>query len=271
MMTYDLFVNTILKLQSCYRVAKILEKELVSKLDLYAKPHVGIAIGVALWAYTGFRQHTLSYPDMIYIERRLAAFLQNAPSSELEVLYKLLDLMPPRRGLEINTVATRCMIDLRTLLDIVNAMNVISESLHYIQGGARIEEPIRRDKRLCMSDSSLLPPAHANAQTYLELCIKALLEDERIARDPLMNNIVEVIADKVSRGDRNPDDFAAAALIMLIIARKMRDAVVCAEPCVNIEAYARRIYNDLASLGADAQRSEIYDLYNQLLMRSALM
>jgi len=271
MLNYEDFMNTILKLQNCLKISRVLEKELVSKIDLVARPRAGIAIGVAMWACTSFKNGMLGYSEMLYVQRRLILFISSMDKNELAVIRNLQELLPQRFGLDIHTIASRCFIDHNALISVFQTINFLKESYEYALQGAKPDEPLRKDRRLCMNQPEMLPPARPNADIYMDLIIKAMLSDEDVARDPVLNDIAEVINDRFIKGSMNECDMAAAALIAIIMSRKLRDRVVCAEPCVNIEAYARRLYNDLTALGADPEKSEIYELYLQLLSRASLI
>ena len=271
MINYEEFIDTVLKLQNCLRISRVLTRELVSKIDLIAKPRAGIAIGVSLWACSAFKNGTLSYSDMLYIQKRLITFISSMDQSELRVLENLQELLPHKFGLNINTISTRCFIDYHSLMAVFQAINFLKESYEYAVQGAKPDEPLRKDKKLCMNNPEMLPPARPNADVYMELIVRALINDEDVAKDPVLNDIAEVINDRFIKGSMTECDMAAAALIAIMISRRLSDRVVCAEPCINVEAYARRLYNDLTSLGADPERSEIYELYLQLLSRASLM
>jgi len=243
----------------------------INKIDLVAKPKAGIAIGVSLWACTSFKNGMLSYSDILYVQRRLISFVSSMDRSEQKVLERISELLPHRFGLDIHTVATRCFIDHGMLITIFQALNFLKECYDYALQGAKPEEPIRKDRKLCMNQPELLPPAKPNADVYMDLIVKALLSDDDVSKDPVLNDIAEVINDKFVKGSMSDYDMAAAALIAIMVSRRLRDRVVCAEPCVNIEAYARKLYNDLTALGADPEKSEIYELYLQLLTRASLM
>ncbi|NPA96117.1 MAG: hypothetical protein GXO32_00770 [Crenarchaeota archaeon] len=271
MLNYENFMNTILKLQNCLKISRVLDRELVSKIDMIARPRAGIAIGVAMWACSAFKNRTLGYSDILYVQRRLILFLSSMDKNELNVVRNLLELLPQKFGLDIHTVASRCFIDHNALMWVFQTINFLKESYEYAMQGAKPEEPLRKDRRLCMNQPEMLPPARPNSDVYMDLIVKALINDEDVSRDPVLNDIAEVINDRFVKGTMNECDMAAAALIAIIISRRLKDRVVCAEPCVNIEAYARRLYNDLTALGADPERSEIYELYLQLLSRASLI
>ncbi len=271
MLNYENLVNSLIRLQNCLKLSGIVKGDIVSKLDFLTKPRAGIALSVSIWANQSFRDGLLSYSDLLYVQRRLIQFLSKFSKSELEFLTKLPLIMPQRYGLELRLISSRCMVEPSLLTMVFQAINFLQECIDYLKQGVRVSEPIRKEPRVCMNLPELLPPAKPSVDVYAQLIIESLISDEDVAKDPVLNNTVEVINEKYVRGSLNECDVAAISLIALIITRKLRNTVICAEPCVNVEAYAKRLYNDLTYLGADPERSEIYELYAQLLSKSTLL
>ena len=271
MLNYESLVKELLKLQNCLKLSSIIKSDIVSKLDFLTKPRAGITISVSIWANQAFRDGLISYSDLLYVQRRIIQFLSKASNSEIEFLTKLYSLMPQRYGLDPKFIASRCFIDAAHLTIVFQAVNFIHECLEYLRQGVHVSEPIRKDPRLCMNVPELLPPAKPNVDVYTQLIIEGLLSDDDVSRDPVLSNIVEVINEKYVQRSLSECDIAAIALMTLIITRKLRNTVVCTDPCVNVEAYAKRLYNDLTYLGTDPEKSEIYELYLQLLSKATLL
>ncbi len=270
MSSYERLVNVVIKLQNCLKFQRLIPRDLVSKLDLMARPRAGIVIAVALWASDGLRRGQLTYGDLIYIQRRLALFLSKAPAVEQNVIEKLLQLLPARYGMDVDTLARRCLIEPKILFDIVRALNLLQEVIMLVKSGSSIEEPMRREKRLCLDDPELLPPAHANMDVYLSLIVQTLNSIPELANDSVASHIIELINDRVARERVSPTDIAAIALLALTLAKQLRNVVICAEPCIELEALVKRVYNDLTSLGAEPSQSDIFELYKELLIKNVL-
>ncbi len=270
MSSYERLVNILVKLQNCLRFQRLIARDLVSKLDLMARPRAGIAIAVALWASDGLRRGQLTYGDLIYVQRRLALFLSRAPVAEQNVIDRLLQLLPAKYGMDVDTFARRCLIEPRILFDIVRAFNLLQEVMTLVKSGRPIEESMRREKRLCLDDPELLPPAHANIDVYLSLIVQALNSTPELANDSVASHIIELINDRVAREQVTPSDVAAIALLALTLARQLRNVVICTEPCIELEALVKRVYNDLTSLGAEPSQSDIFELYKELLIKNVL-
>ncbi len=269
--SYEEFVDFILRLQNCYRLSKLIEKNLVEKIELLTRVRAGIAIAVALWCFRGFKQRMLDYSDIVYVQRRLANFISKLDPVERKLVEVVTMLSPQSLGLDIATTASRCMVSPSQLIALVQSSKILRECLELALSAPRIDEPLRHDKRLCLSDHLLLPPAHAAVDLYMKMIIDALMSSDLVARDPMMNHVVEVINDKFIRNAMNPNDVVASSLIVLVISKRLGQRAICADPCIDIEAIAKRLYSDLTSLGADPQRSEIFEIYSQLQMRSALL
>ena len=267
---YETIVDTIMKLQNCLKLQKVLSRELVSKLDLLTKPRVGISLAIAIWANKNLKRGFITYGDLLYVQRRIALFLSRASNIEKRTLEKLFALLPIRYGQDIDVLSRRCIIDHQLLLEFVRAINILQEAYSMIRCGETIEEPLKRDRRLCLDDPDLLPPAHANSDIYIELIVKALNDTPELQEDAVASHIVEVINDKLVRGQIMPPDISAIALLALALAKQLDKTIVCAEPCINIEALARRVYSDLSALGVEPSESDIYSLYRDLLVKSVL-
>jgi len=270
MSSYEQLVNVLLKLQSCFRFQKLIDQDIVSKLDFMTKPRAGIALSVALWASDSLRQGQITYGDLIYIQRRLASFLSKASKNEQQVLDKILRLIPVRYGLDVETVAQKCFIESRILLDIIRALNLLQEVVMLLKSGGIVEEPIRHEKRLCLNDPELLPPAHANVDMYLTLIVQALNSVPELLRDNVASHVVGLINDKVAKASTTPSDVAAIALLALALGKRVQTITICVEPCIDLEALVRRVHSDLVSLGAEPSKSDVFELYRELLIKDVL-
>ncbi|HIP57332.1 MAG TPA: hypothetical protein EYH02_04610 [Ignisphaera aggregans] len=270
MSSYEQLINVLLKLQSCFKFQKLIEQDVVSKLDLMTKPRAGIALSVALWASDSLKRGQITYGDLIYIQRRLAAFLSKASKNEQLVLEKLLRLIPIKYGLDVETVAQRCFIESRMLLDIIRALNLLQEVVMLLKSGGVVEEPIKHERRLCLNDPELLPPAHANIDTYLTLIVQALNSVPELLKDNVASHAIELINDRIAKASITPSDAAAIALLALTLSKRIQNVTICVEPCIDLEALVRRVHNDLVSLGAEPSRSDIFELYRELLIKDVL-
>ena len=270
MSSYEQLVNVLLKLQSCFKFQKLIEQDVVSKLDLMTKPRAGIALSVAVWASDSLKRGQITYGDLIYIQRRLASFLSKASKNEQQVLDKILRLMPVRYGLDVETVAQRCFIESRILLDIIRALNLLQEVVTLLKSGGVVEEPIRHEKRLCLNDPELLPPAHANVDTYLTLIVQTLNSVPELLKDNVASHVIELINDKIAKTSITPSDVAAIALLALTLSKRVQTVTICVEPCIDLEALVRRVHSDLVSLGAEPSKSDVFELYRELLIKDVL-
>jgi len=265
MITYEEIINVLLKLQKCYRIQGILNRDIVSRFDFLTKPRFGLSIAVAMWAIEKLKRNNLSYSELVYIQRRLASFISEASESEKQVLRNLIQFLPKYTGFDINTVARRCLIDIHILTDITRMLNLINESLSLLDTfGKKIYEPIKMNRNLCLDDVDLLPSAHSNSDAYVQLIVKALNDSLELHKDPLIIQIVEIISSKVAKGSLMPSDIASIALISMLISKQIHPIIICTEPCIDIEAISRRLYNDLLATGVDPSTSDIYKLYQEL-------
>ena len=105
---------------------------------------------------------------------------------------------------------------------------------------------------------------------YLLLIVQTLNSTLELANDSVASHIIELINDRVAREQVSPSDIAAIALLTLTLAKQLRNVVICAEPCIELEALVKRVYNDLTSLGAEPSQSDIFELYKELLIKNVL-
>lgn len=262
--SYDELVESILKLHRCYRVQMLLSSDIINKVDLLTRPYSGLILAVTTWAVDMTKRNTFGYSDIVYIQRRLAQFLLQANKSDVEVLRKLLELTPSKLGEDIGIISRRCMIEHRKLVDIVRILNFIKEVITLAESDQHISEPIRRVRTLCLYDPNLLPPSHTNSGVYLQLVVKALNNVPEIQKEPLLFHSLELIESRLTQGNLGTSDLAAIALVSLTIARHLHPVTICVEPCIELEAFARKIYTDLMDIGADPSESTIYQIYQEL-------
>ncbi len=265
MITYEEIINVLLKLQKCYRIQGILTRDIVSRFDFFTKPRFGLSIAVAMWAIEKLKRNNLSYSELIYIQRRLASFISEASESEKQILRNIVQFLPKYVGFDINTVARRCFIDIHVLTDITRMLNLINESLSLLDTfGKKIYEPIKMNRNLCLDNVDLLPSANSNSDAYVQLIVKALNDSLELHKDPLIIQIVEIITSKTTKGSLMSSDIASIALISMLISKQIHPVTICTEPCIDIEAISRRLYNDLLATGVDPSTSDIYKLYQEL-------
>ncbi len=268
MITYEEIINVLLKLQKCYRIQGILNKDIVSRFDFLTKPRFGLSISVAMWAIEKLKRNNLSYSELVYVQRRLASFISEASENEKQILRSIIQFLPKYTGFDINTISRRCLIDIHILTDITRMLNLVNESLYLLDTfGKKMYEPIKMNRNLCLDDVDLLPSAHNNSNAYVLLIAKALNDSLELHKDPLILQIVEVISSKIAKGSIMPSDIASIALISLLISKQIYPSTICTEPCIDIEAISKRLYNDLLAIGVDPSSSDIYQLYQELSMK----
>lgn len=248
----------------------LLPDDIINRIDLLTKPYSGLVLAGSIWAVDMIKRNILGYSDVVYIQRRLAQFLAQAERSEIELLKRMLNLLPSKRGEDIGVIFRRCMIEQQKLMDIVRILNFINEVITLIESEQHINEPIRRIRTLCLYDPNLLPPTHANSETYIRLVVRTLNDIPEIQREPLLLQSLELIEMRFAEGNLDAADLAAIALVALTIARHLHSTTVCTEPCVELETFARKIYTDLVDMGADPSKSDIYQIYQELSTKSVL-
>lgn len=268
MSNYEKYIEELLKLQRCYRIQNILSDDIISKVDLVTRPRVALTLSVALWCISKVKQSSLSYSDLVYIQRRLAQFLVNGDEASIHIIKKLFDLIPMRYGMNISLVARRCGIIEHLLTDIVKAFNIIRDVVDMITISNKISEPIKHIPSICLSDIDILPPMAANAKDYLDLIVKTLKDNIDRIPDSVHRQIVDTIHETVKESDLKPYDQAAIALITMLIAENNESGILCADPCINIVALSQKLLNDIAVLGITPYDSKFYRLYQEISLRS---
>lgn len=248
----------------------LLTSDVISKTELLAKPYSGLVLAGSIWAIDMMKRNILGYSDVVYVQRRLAQFLVQAGESEIELLKRILILLPSRHGEDIGIVFRRCMIEQQKLMDIVRILNFISEVVTLLESERNINEPIRRTRMLCLHDPNLLPPTHTNSEMYIRLVIRALDAVPEIRKEPLLLQSLELIETRISEDHLDAADIAAIALATLTIARNLHSTTICVEPFIELETFARKIYTDLVDMGADPSKSDIYHIYQELSTRYVL-
>lgn len=262
--SYNELVENLLKLHKCFRVQMLLPNDVINKVDLLTKPYSSLVLAVSMWAVNMMKRNVLGYGDILYIQRRLAQFLMEMGKLEIELLKRMLNLLPSKLGEDVSAVFRRCMIEQQKLMNIIKILNFINEVVMLVESEQHISEPIRRVRTLCLHDSNLLPPTHTNSEIYIQLIIKALSSIPEIQKEPLLLQSLELIEMRLAKGHLEASDLAAIALVTLTIARHLYSVTICIEPCIELETFARKIYTDLVDMGADPSKSSIYQIYQEL-------
>ncbi|MCC6016255.1 MAG: hypothetical protein LM582_04325 [Desulfurococcaceae archaeon] len=271
MSTYEKYVEELLKLQRCYRVQNILQKDVISKIDLIAKPSIALTLALTLWSVAKIRQGVLSYSDVVYLQKRLANFLIGRGKNDVEVLKKLFDLIPMRYGMSIPLAARRCNVSEEILSNTMKALNMLREVVDMVSIGVQLNEPLKHNPSTCLNDVDMLPPTASNSREYLMLMITSLKANIEKIPDPLLRQIATLIYEEINSVDNlRPDDVAAIALIIKILTENLRSSTLCAEPSINIAALSQKLLNDLASLGVDPSNSPFYRLYQEISTRGLM-
>ncbi len=263
---YEKIVEAVHKLNQCLRMSGKVDRDLVHKLDLLTKPRLGLALAAALWANRAFKSGIVGYGELVDIEVRIAKFLKDAHPSELKTLENLFNLIPARYGLSVDIIASRCAIDASALFDFLGALNILRDSLNYMEfvEGQKLEPP-----KVCADDADLLPPAQSNAQLFLELALTALKSNQDLLSDPFNLQVVEIVEERLSRGRVEPNDAAAIALLIMALCGRCAKPI-CAEPAIRADTLAKRVYADTTALGADPEDSDIYELYKELARKAVI-
>ncbi len=262
--SYNELVENLLKLHKCFRVQMLLPNDVINKVDLLTKPYSSLVLAVSMWAVDMMKRNVLGYGDIVYVQRRLAQFLIEMGKSEIELLKRMLNLLPSKLGEDIGIILRRCMIEQQKLMDIIRILNFINEVITLVEGEQHISEPIRRVRTLCLHDSNLLPPTHTNSEIYIQLVTKAFSGVSETQREPLLLQSLELIEMRLAKGHLDASDLAAIALVALTIARHLYSITICTEPCIELETFARKIYTDLVDMGVDPSKSDIYQIYQEL-------
>lgn len=270
MSSYETYVEEVLKLQRCYRVQNILSNDIISKIDLVAKPKIALTLSIALWCISKVKQSSLSYSDVVYLQRRLAQFLLDEDKNNIAIIKRLFDLIPMRYGMNVSLAARRCGVSEEHLVDIVRALNIIRDVIDMTSIAIEINEPIKHSYTTCLNDVDLLPPTASNPKEYLRIIIKALKENINRVSDPLIRQIIELLYEEVNNANLGLNDVAAIALIIRLVADNMKSNIICIDPSVNMATLSQKLLNDLAILGVVPYDSKFYKLYQEMSMKSVV-
>jgi hypothetical protein len=269
MSSYERYVDELLKLQKCYRVQNILTGDVISKIDLTTRPRVALTLALALWSVTKIKQGTFSYSDVVYLQKRLAYFLSRGDNNDIMVIKKLFNLIPMRYGMNISAASRRCSVSEEVLSSIMKALNILRDVIDMASLGIGINEPLKHSHITCLNDIDILPPTASNPREYLILIISSLKSSIERIQDPLFRQIAMVINEEINSLDNlKPNDIAAIALIIKLLADNLKSIVLCVEPSINIVALSQKLLNDLALLGVDLSNSPFYKLYQEISERS---
>ncbi|MEM1541102.1 MAG: hypothetical protein QW101_00570 [Ignisphaera sp.] len=268
MSSYEKYVEGLLKLQKCYRIQNILKNDVVSKIDLITRPRVALVLAVTLWSINRIKQGVFSYGDIVYIQKRLAKFLTEGDQAAVDILKKMLDLIPMRYGMDISLAARRCSVLEPILLDTIKAFNMIRDVIDIATVTKNIDEALKHDYNLCLNDVDILPPTNINTKEYLVLILVSLRDNIDRITDPTLKQIIELLTEEIRDTDMTYNDQVAVALIVKLIADSIKPNVLCAEPCINISIFSQKLLNDLSALDIDPSKSKYYKLYQELSMRS---
>lgn len=269
MNNYERYVEEILKLQKCYRVQNILHGDVVSKLDLISRPRVSLTLAIALWSVTKIKQSSLSYSDVVYLQKRLAYFLSGKDVTDLNIVKRLFELIPMRYGMNVSLAARRCSASEEILSNIMRALNMLRDVVDMVSFGLSIDEPLRHSHTTCLNDADLLPPTAPNPREYLAIMIKSLKENIDRIHDPLLRQVAQLICEEVKENkDLKPSDIVAIALIIKLLAENLKSHILCVEPSINIATLSQKLLNDLVPLGVTPYDSPFYKLYQEISARS---
>ncbi|MEM1683062.1 MAG: hypothetical protein QXG46_02030 [Ignisphaera sp.] len=268
MSSYEKYVEGLLKLQKCYRIQNILKNDIVSKVDLIMRPRVALALSVTLWSINRIKQGVFGYGDIVYIQKRLAKFLTEGDQIAIDILKKILDLIPMRYGMDISLAARRCAIPEHILLDTIKAFNIIRDVIDIVTITKNIDETLKHDYNLCLNDVDMLPPTNINTKDYLVLILASLKDNIDRIVDPMFKQVIELLSEEVTSTDMTHNDQVAVALIVKLIVDSIKPNVLCAEPCINISIFSQKLLNDLSALDVDPSKSKYYKLYQELSMKS---
>lgn len=268
MSSYERYIEELLKLQRCYRLQNILSNDIVSKIELITKPKVALTLAVALWCVSRVKQGSISYSNIVHIQRRLAQFLKDGGKNDINIVKKLFDLIPMRYGMNISSAARRCGVSELMLSDIIKALNIIRDVVDMASIVNNISEPIRHDPSVCLNDVDILPSTIANSKEYLSIIVKALKDNIDRINDQLLRQVVDIIYSETVHTDLTPTDQAAIALIVKHIAENIKPGILCIDPCINMATLSQKLLNDLAVTGVVPYDSKFYQLYQEISMRS---
>lgn len=269
MNSYERYVEEILKLQKCYRVQNILHDDAVSKIDLIGRPRVSLTLAIALWSVTKIKQSSLSYSDVVYLQRRLAYFLSGKDADDLNVIKRLFELIPMRYGMNVALAARRCSASEEILTNLMRALNMLRDVVDMVSFGLSVDEPLKHSLTTCLNDTDLLPPTAPNPKEYLLIMVKSLKENLDRIQDPLLRQVAQLICEEVEEHkDLKPNDIVAIALIIKLLVENLKSHVLCVEPSINIATLSQKMLNDLIPLGADPYDSPFYKLYQEISARS---
>ncbi|MEM3980963.1 MAG: hypothetical protein QXF79_06915, partial [Ignisphaera sp.] len=193
---YEKYVEEILKLQKCYRVQNILRDDVVSKSDLIGKPKVSLTLAIALWGVTKIKQSSLSYSDVIYLQKRLAYFLSGKDTADLNIVKRLFELIPMRYGMNVSLAARRCSVSEEILTNLMRAFNMLRDVVDMVSFGLNVNEPLKHSQTTCLNDTDLLPPTVPNPKEYLTIMIKSLKENLNRIHDPLLRQVAQLIGEE---------------------------------------------------------------------------
>ncbi|MEM1526825.1 MAG: hypothetical protein QW775_06450 [Ignisphaera sp.] len=269
MNSYERYVEEILKLQKCYRVQNILHDDAVSKIDLIGRPRVSLTLAIALWSVTKIKQSSLSYSDVVYLQRRLAYFLSGKDVADLNVIKRLFELIPMRYGMNVALAARRCSASEEILTNLMRALNMLRDVVDMVSFGLSVDEPLKHSLTTCLNDTDLLPPTAPNPKEYLIIMVKSLKENLDRIQDPLLRQVAQLICEETEEHrDFKPSDIVAIALIIKLLVENLKSHVLCVEPSINIATLSQKILNDLIPLGAVPYDSTFYKLYQEISARS---
>lgn len=270
MSSYETYIEEMLKLQRCYRIQNILSSDIISKIDLVSKPKIALTLSIALWCVAKIKQSSLSYSDVVYLQRRLAQFLLDGSKRDIGIIKRLFDLIPMRYGMNVSLAARRCGLSEQHLVDIVRALNIIRDVIDMTSIATEINEPIKHSYTTCLNDVDLLPPTASNPKEYLWIIIKALKENTNRVLDPLIQQVIELLYRETKGIDLELNDIAAIALITKLIAENVKSHIICVDPSVNMATLSQKLLNDLAMLGVVPYDSDFYKLYQDMSMKSVV-
>lgn len=269
MSTYERYVEELLKLQKCYRIQNIIQSDIISKIDLIARPRVALVFAIALWSIDKMRQGSLSYSDVVYIQRRLAQFLLNKENNDVAIVKKLFELIPMRYGMNVSAAARRCGVSEELLTNILRALNMLRDVVDMVSIGLGINEPLKHSPTTCLNDVDMLPPTASNPREYLKLILYSLRNNLDRINDPFHRQVVQLMNEEIKSAENlTPNDIVAIVLIIKLLAENMKFGVICVEPCINVIALSQKLLNDLAILGIVPYDSPFYKLYQEISMRS---
>lgn len=247
----------------------MIKSDLVSKIEMATKPYAMLVLAAILWSLDMVKRNIIGYGELVNVERRLAAFSVTYLSEpEKEFLMELTSLTPSNFGLDLSTVSRRCLIDSSKILDLVRVLNIVKDVTSLVLS-AKVLSDFRRTKINCLTNEDMLPALYVNPQAYLRLAIDSLKNEDAIARDPFIMQVLEIMNNKLKQ-QPTYSDYVAMALVMLALAQQYRSHNLCIEPGIALEVFVKKMYNELASAETNVEESEIYHIYQELISKSVI-